>query len=162
MSYTRKGTKAQVLQSKSLRVLRGHLRRDGDGTVRGMDEAPEETLYDRVGGLAFFVDLVSRFYEGVSDDEFLGPMYPEEDHGPAIERLALFLAQYWGGPPTYAELRGHPRLRMRHDPYKITKKARDAWLGLMLGAVDEMEMDPADRADLVAYLDLAAHQLRNR
>ncbi len=127
-----------------------------------MDEAPEETLYDRVGGLAFFVDLVSRFYEGVSDDEFLGPMYPEEDHGPAIERLALFLAQYWGGPPTYSELRGHPRLRMRHDPYKITKKARDAWLGLMLGAVDEMEMDPADRADLVAYLDLAAHQLRNR
>ena len=127
-----------------------------------MDETGGDTLYDRVGGLEFFMELVGRFYAGVPDAELLGPMYPEEDHGPAIERLALFLAQYWGGPPTYSELRGHPRLRMRHDPYTITKKARDAWLRLMLGAVDEMEMAPTDRADLVAYLDLAAHQLRNR
>ena len=127
-----------------------------------MDDAPEETLYDRVGGQPFFTELVTRFYAGVPDDELLAPMYPEEDHGPAIERLALFLAQYWGGPPTYMELRGHPRLRMRHDPYTITKRARDAWLRLMLAAVDEMEMKPEDRADLVADLDLAAHQLRNR
>jgi len=162
LSYTREGRRREDAVEVSLWDRSGHLGFDGPGTVGGMDDAAEGTLYDRVGGLPFFLELVGRFYEGVADDELLRPMYPEEDHGPAIERLALFLAQYWGGPPTYSELRGHPRLRMRHDPYKITKRARDAWLRLMLAAVDEMEMDPTDRADLVAYLDLAAHQLRNR
>ncbi len=121
----------------------------------------EETLYDRVGGLAFFRTLVDRFYDGVETDELLRPMYPE-DLTESKEYLALFLAQYWGGPPTYAEVRGHPRLRMRHDPYKITKRARDAWLEHMKVAVDEAYLSEVDRTDLWAYLDMAAHQLRNR
>jgi hemoglobin len=121
----------------------------------------EETLYDRVGGLAFFRTLVDRFYDGVETDELLRPMYPE-DLTESKEYLALFLAQYWGGPPTYAEVRGHPRLRMRHDPYKITKRARDAWLEHMKVAVDEADLSEVDRTDLWAYLDMAAHQLRNR
>ena len=121
----------------------------------------EETLYDRVGGLAFFRTLVDRFYDGVETDELLRPMYPE-DRTESKEYLALFLAQYWGGPPTYAEVRGHPRLRMRHDPYKITKRARDAWLEHMKVAVDEAYLSEVDRTDLWAYLDMAAHQLRNR
>ena len=121
----------------------------------------EETLYDRVGGLAFFRTLVDRFYDGVETDELLRPMYPE-DLTESKEYLALFLAQYWGGPPTYAEVRGHPRLRMRHDPYKITKRARDAWLEHMKVAVDEADLSEVDRTDQWAYLDMAAHQLRNR
>jgi len=121
----------------------------------------EEKLYDRVGGRAFFRTLVDRFYDGVETDELLRPMYPE-DLTESKEYLALFLAQYWGGPPTYAEVRGHPRLRMRHDPYKITKRARDAWLEHMKVAVDEADLSEVDRTDLWAYLDMAAHQLRNR
>jgi hemoglobin len=130
---------------------------DRGGTVMEM----EETLYERVGGMEFFRDLVRHFYEGVKTDELLRPMYPE-DLEPGIEHLALFLGQYWGGPTDYMDLRGHPRLRMRHDPYKITKRARDAWLTHMLAAVDQMEMSATDRSELIAYLDLAAHQLRNR
>jgi hemoglobin len=121
----------------------------------------EETLYDRVGGLGFFRTLVDRFYDGIETDELLRPMYPE-DLTESKEYLALFLAQYWGGPPTYAEVRGHPRLRMRHDPFKITKRARDAWLEHMKVAVDEADLSDVDRTDLWAYLDMAAHQLRNR
>ena len=119
------------------------------------------TLYERVGGLEFFRRLVDRFYEGVEGDELLRPMYPE-DLTESREYLALFFAQYWGGPPTYMEVRGHPRLRMRHAPFKITKRARDAWLGHMRVAVDEADLSEEDRADLWAYLDMAAHQLRNR
>jgi len=121
----------------------------------------EETLFDRVGGEVFFVTLVDRFYEGVETDQILRPMYPE-DLAPGKEHLSLFLAQYWGGPPRYLESRGHPRLRMRHDPYVITKRARDAWLQHMNAAVALMEMEERDRSELLAYLDMAAHQLRNR
>lgn len=122
----------------------------------------EETFYDKVGGMVFFTELVDRFYDGILDDELLGPLYPPDDLAGASQRLALFLAQYWGGPPLYMQLRGHPRLRMRHAEFKITKRVRDAWLVRMLAAVDEMEMTPEDRSELVAYLDMAAHQLRNR
>ena len=118
-------------------------------------------LYERVGGQAFFDTLVERFYEGVETDELLRPMYPE-DLEPGKAHLANFLAQYWGGPDTYAETRGHPRLRMRHAPYKITKRARDAWLLHMRAAVDQMEMDEFDRGELLAYLEFAAKSLRNR
>jgi hemoglobin len=121
----------------------------------------EETLYERVGGSTFFVDLVERFYEGIETDELLRPMYPE-DLEPGKRALADFLIQYWGGPTTYAETRGHPRLRMRHAPFKITKRARDAWLLHMRAAVDALEMSDIDRGELLAYLDMAAHQLRNR
>ena len=121
----------------------------------------DETLYERVGGDEFFVALVERFYDGVETDELLRPMYPE-DLEPGKVALSNFLIQYWGGPTTYAETRGHPRLRMRHAPYKITKRARDAWLLHMRAAVDASEMDDFDRGELLAYLDMAAHQLRNR
>jgi hemoglobin len=121
----------------------------------------DETLYERVGGSSFFVALVERFYEGVETDELLRPMYPE-DLEPGKVALTDFLIQYWGGPTTYAEKRGHPRLRIRHAPYKITKRARDAWLGHMRAAVDAMEMDDVDRGELLGYLDMAAHQMRNR
>ncbi len=121
-----------------------------------------ETLYDRVGGRAFFERLVDAFYEGVIGDETLRPMYPE-DLSDSREHLVLFLVQYWGGPKEYAERRGHPRLRMRHAPFRITKRARDAWLGHMNAAVNVTggELSSADRAELEAYFDMAAHQLRN-
>ncbi len=121
----------------------------------------DETLYDRVGGMPFFVTLVEHFYDGVETDEILRPMYPE-DLEPGKVHLATFLAQYWGGPALYQEIRGHPRLRMRHAPYVITKRARDAWITHMKAAVGSMDMGDEDRADLVGYLDMAAHQLRNR
>ena len=123
--------------------------------------AMEESLYERVGGVAFFVDLVNRFYEGVETDEILRPMYPE-DLEPGKEHLALFLAQYWGGPATYQERRGHPRLRMRHGEFVINKRARNAWILHMTSAVNAMEMSDEDRVELMAYLEMAATQLRNR
>jgi hemoglobin len=125
-------------------------------------DVEDDTLYDRVGGMPFFTELVDRFYDGILDDELLGPLYPADDLEGAAERLALFLAQYWGGPALYMEQRGHPRLRMRHAEYKITKRVRDAWLAKMLRSVDAMAMAPEDRAELIAYLDMAARQLRNR
>ena len=124
----------------------------------GREDTP---LYERVGGAAFFTRLVELFYVGVEADELLRPMYPE-DLEPGKVHLADFLAQYWGGPATYEETRGHPRLRMRHAPYTITKRARDAWLEHMNHAVGQMEMDDFDRGELLVYLDSAAHQLRNR
>jgi len=119
------------------------------------------TFYDRVGGDEFFVALVDRFYEGVEGDALLRPMYPD-DLAPGKAHLAMFLAQYFDGPTTYSETRGHPRLRMRHAPFVITKRARDAWLLHMRAAVDSMAMDDEDRSQLLEYLEFAAKQLRNR
>jgi hemoglobin len=104
---------------------------------------------------------VARFYEGVAQDDVLRPMYPEEDLGPAAERLQLFLEQYWGGPSTYQELRGHPRLRMRHMPFKINPLARERWLLHMRAAVDSLELDPLKEAELWGYLDRAATAMLN-
>jgi hemoglobin len=118
------------------------------------------SLYDRVGGEAFFTGLVDRFYAGVALDLLLRPMYPD-DLGEAASHLALFLIQYWGGPRTYSDTRGHPRLRMRHAPFRVDEAARDAWLAHMRDALDAVELDVADRAELDAYFDMAAHQLRN-
>lgn len=119
------------------------------------------SLYERVGGTPFFESLVAAFYRGVSTDPILRPMYPDEDLGPAAERLRMFLEQYWGGPRTYSETRGHPRLRARHLPFRIDAAARDAWLTHMLAAVDEQGMADADRAELRAYLMSAADFLVN-
>jgi len=119
------------------------------------------TFYDSVGGHATFVRLVDRFYEGVAGDEVLRPMYPEEDLGPAKERLTLFLEQYWGGPTTYSEARGHPRLRMRHAPYKVNPDARDRWLRHMRAAVGSLGLAPLDEAQLWDYLERAAFSLIN-
>jgi len=121
-----------------------------------------DTFYERVGGDSFFVDLVDAFYVGVEFNEILRPMYPE-DLTESKRFLALFLAQYFGGPQAYNAERGHPRLRMRHDPFRITKKARDAWLVAMRYALSEMgeRLSDADLLEMDGYFDMAAHQLRN-
>ena len=119
-------------------------------------------LFERVGGLGFFEALVDRFYEGVESDPVLAPMYPADDLPGARRRLTLFLAQYWGGPTTYSEERGHPRLRMRHARFPIDPAARSAWLGHMAAALAAGELDPADEALLWDYLAAAASHLQNQ
>ena len=119
-----------------------------------------ESFYDKVGGQPFFDALVDRFYDGVAADPVLRPLYPD-DLTDSRAHLALFLAQYWGGPPTYGELRGHPRLRMRHAPFAITTVERDAWLRHMTVAVRIADLDAKDERLLLEYLDMAARSLVN-
>jgi hemoglobin len=120
------------------------------------------TVYDRVGGMPFFERLVDRFYDGVAADPVLRPVYPEQDLAGARHRLTLFLAQYWGGPRTYDDERGHPRLRMRHFPFAIGAAERDRWLVHMRAAVAELA-PPADVADAFErYFENAAEAMRNR
>ncbi|GAA3724868.1 globin [Salinactinospora qingdaonensis] len=125
------------------------------------DSAAPTSFYEAVGGEETFVRLVRRFYEGVAADPLLRPLYPEEDLGPAEERLRLFLMQYWGGPRTYSENRGHPRLRMRHFPFRIGTAERDRWLAHMRAAVDELELAPHLDQQLWQYLVYAAHSMVN-
>lgn len=123
-----------------------------------------ETFYDAVGGAETFKTVVSRFYEQVRDDEVLRPLYPEEDLTGAEDRLRMFLEQYWGGPRTYSEQRGHPRLRMRHAPFRIGPIERDAWLRCMhiaVASVDAATLDDAHRRELLAYLEMAADSMVN-
>ena len=120
------------------------------------------TLFDRAGGMPFFERLVGRFYDAVSTDPILRPLYPERDLAPAQRRLTLFLAQYWGGPRTYDDERGHPRLRMRHAPFVIDVAARDRWLSLMRAALAAEAPPPDVAAQLDAYLEMAAEAMRNR
>ena len=119
------------------------------------------TFYEEIGGEATIRTIVHRFYAGVADDELLRPMYPEEDLGPAEERFTLFLMQYWGGPTTYGETRGHPRLRMRHAPFVIGEREREAWLRHMRDAVDELELPPQLDKMLWDYLLMAANSMVN-
>jgi hemoglobin len=119
------------------------------------------TFYESVGGEETFHRIVARFYEEVAKDEVLRPLYPDEDLGPAEEKLRLFLMQYWGGPHTYSESRGHPRLRMRHAPFVIGPLQRDAWLRCMRVAVDEARLSEAHRQQLWEYLEMAANSLLN-
>jgi hemoglobin len=107
-----------------------------------------QNFYAEVGGAPVFDKIVSRFYEQVREDEVLRPIYPEEDLGPAEVRLRMFLEQYWGGPRTYSEQRGHPRLRMRHAPFRVGPIERDAWLRCMRVAVDEAGLEEHHRARL--------------
>jgi len=122
----------------------------------------DESLYDQVGGEEFFTRLVDRFYEQVAGDETLRVMYPE-DLTESRHHLTLFLVQYWGGPRNYERERGHPRLRMRHAPFRVTKSARDAWLVAMTGALDALkeELSEAQYEELLSYFTMAANQLRN-
>ena len=120
------------------------------------------SFYEQVGGEKFFSDLVSQFYAHVATDPILRPMYPDLDLKAAAERLQLFLEQYWGGPTTYQENRGHPRLRMRHAGFHINIAARDAWLNAMQKVVDGIEMDSALRAQLWGYLEMAANSMVNQ
>ena len=124
-------------------------------------DASQQTFYDRMGGSATFTRLVAAFYEGVAGDEVLRPLYPEQDLGPAADRLRMFLEQYWGGPTTYSDQRGHPRLRMRHAPYQVDALARDQWLLHMRTAVDSLELADDLDAELWNYLQMAAHSLVN-
>jgi len=120
-----------------------------------------DTFFAAVGGEETFRRLVERFYAGVADDPVLRPLYPEEDLGPAADRLRMFLMQYWGGPTTYSEQRGHPRLRMRHAPFPIGAAQRDAWLRNMRTALDSLGLPPAYERVLWDYLSSAADSLRN-
>lgn len=121
----------------------------------------EKTLFDRIGGSETFEQLVSHFYALVAVNPILRPMYPDEDFRAAAERLKFFLIQYWGGPHTYSEMRGHPRLRMRHAQFPIDTQARDAWISCMRSAVDELTIDDKDRKELWDYLEMAAQSLIN-
>ncbi|QKW38133.1 globin [Actinomadura sp. NAK00032] len=123
--------------------------------------AEQVTFYEAVGGEATFHRLVHRFYQGVAEDPELRPMYPEEDLGPAEERLRLFLIQYWGGPNTYSQRRGHPRLRMRHVPFVIDEAQRDRWLAHMRAAVEELELPEPLEKQLWDYFTMAARSLVN-
>ncbi|MEV1291869.1 globin [Pseudonocardia sp. NPDC049635] len=120
-----------------------------------------QNFYAEVGGAPVFRRIVHRFYEEVARDDVLRPMYPEEDLGPAEDRLRMFLEQYWGGPRTYSEQRGHPRLRMRHAPFTIGPIERDAWLRCMRIAVDEEDLSPEHREQLWNYLQYAALSMQN-
>ncbi|MBM7504982.1 hemoglobin [Agromyces aurantiacus] len=122
---------------------------------------PSPSFYDQVGGRETFVRLVHEFYRGVAEDPVLRPMYPEKDLGPAEDRLRMFLEQYWGGPTTYSDQRGHPRLRMRHLPFKVNPDARDRWLAHMRAAVDTLDLPPVAEATLWDYLQRAAFAMVN-
>lgn len=132
-------------------------------------ERPEEdepadyadTFYGQVGGHETFSKIIHVFYQGVAADPLLRAMYPEEDLGPAEQRMLMFIEQYWGGPRTYLEERGHPRLRMRHVPFAVTPEARDHWLAAMRQGVDAAGLSPMHEATLWDYLERAAHSLVN-
>ena len=126
---------------------------DGDGRA--------DTFYAAIGGEETFRRLVDTFYAGVAEDPELRALYPEQDLRPAAERLRMFLIQYWGGPGTYSQLRGHPRLRMRHAPFAINAAARDAWLRHMRAALDSLDLPAGYDQPLWDYLQSAAESLRN-
>lgn len=120
-----------------------------------------DSFYAEIGGEPTFRRLVHEFYVGVAGDPVLRPLYPDTDLGPAEERLRMFLIQYWGGPRTYSDQRGHPRLRMRHVPFAIGERERDAWLTHMRTAVDGLQLTPEQDQTLWAYLRMAAQSLVN-
>jgi hemoglobin len=127
-----------------------------------MSESEETTtFYDAVGGAETFKRLVHRFYQGVATDPLLRPLYPEEELAGAEERLRMFLEQYWGGPRTYSERRGHPRLRMRHAGFRIGEREREAWLHHMRVAVDELDLPEPAQQMLWDYLLNAAYSMVN-
>ena len=120
------------------------------------------SLYDRAGGTPFFETLVAQFYAYVAADPVLRAVYPEVDLAPAQRRLTLFLIQYWGGPTTYDEERGHPRLRMRHAPFAIGPVERDRWLHHMRAAIRSLDPPPDVTEALERYIDMAAEAMRKR
>ena len=120
------------------------------------------SFYEQVGGEKFFSNLVSQFYAHVATDPILRPMYPDSDLNAAADRLQIFLAQYWGGPTTYQETRGHPRLRIRHAGFHINTAARDAWLNSMRTVLDGIEMDETLRGQLWSYFEMAAQSMVNQ
>ena len=135
-----------------------------NGGVSDSAQPTPPTFYDAVGGAETFHTIVSRFYELVRDDEVLRPMYPDDDLHGAEDRLRMFLEQYWGGPRTYSDQRGHPRLRMRHAPFRIGFIERDAWLRCMhiaIASIDTATLDDEHRRELLDYLQMAAQAMVN-
>ncbi|MBO1755997.1 globin [Allobranchiibius sp. CTAmp26] len=126
-----------------------------------MPDPDPQTFYAQVGGHETFARLVHEFYRGVASDPPLRALYPEEDLGPAEDRLRGFLEQYWGGPTMYSEERGHPRLRMRHMPFSVTPAQRDRWILHMMAAVDTLDLDQTHDLLLRDYLTRAAYSLVN-
>ncbi|MFC9979728.1 globin [Gordonia sp. UCD-TK1] len=125
---------------------------------------PARTFYDEVGGAETFRRLTAVFYREVARDEVLRPLYPEEDLGPAERRMRMFLEQYWGGPRTYSDERGHPRLRMRHNPFRVGPIERDAWLRCMhtaIASIDDDTLDAPHRQALIDYMEMAAQSMMN-
>ena len=120
------------------------------------------TFYDEIGGEATITAIVHRFYEGVAEDPYLRALYPEEDLGPAEVRFRLFLIQYWGGPSTYSEQRGHPRLRMRHAPFAVTPKAKEHWLRHFRAGLDAADLTPEQHAQFWEYVTHAAQFMVNQ
>jgi len=119
-------------------------------------------VYEAAGGEETFRRLVERFYAGVAEDPVLRPVYPEDDLADAAERLTLFLIQYWGGPDTYNQVRGHPRLRLRHQPFAIGQRERDAWLARMTEAVESLELPRAVHDAFLSYFETASTAMINR
>lgn len=125
-------------------------------------QAPDATtFYDEIGGMTTIATIVNAFYHQVASDEVLRPLYPEEDLLPAAQRFTLFLAQYWGGPTTYSDTRGHPRLRMRHAPFRITPDARDHWLAAFRTGLDAAALTPEQDAKFWGYVVYAAEAMIN-
>jgi hemoglobin len=120
-----------------------------------------QSFYDAIGGYPAIAKIVDRFYEGVAADEALRPLYPEEDLGPAAERLTMFLAQYWGGPTTYSDRRGHPRLRMRHAPFAVTPAAAQRWLVHFRAGLDAANLTAEQDAQFWDYVTHAAQFMVN-
>ena len=120
------------------------------------------SVYELAGGEKTFRRLVERFYSRVAEDPVLRAVYPEDDLSGATERLTLFLIQYWGGPATYSERRGHPRLRLRHQPFAIGQLERDAWLSHMTAAVESLQLAPAVRTALLDYFETASTAMINQ
>ncbi len=120
------------------------------------------TVFEAAGGAATFKRLVETFYARVGSDPILRPLYPEEDLSSATERLTLFLIQYWGGPDDYSARRGHPRLRLRHQPFAIGPAERDAWLAHMAAAVDSLELAPEVRRALLDYFESTSTAMINQ
>jgi hemoglobin len=130
--------------------------------LEGVPAQEQITFYEAVGGEETFRRLVSRFYQSVAADPLLRPLYPEEDLAGAEERLRLFLIQYWGGPDTYSQRRGHPALRMRHARFAIGQAERDAWLGHMTEAVESLELPDPLASMLLDYVTMASRALINQ
>jgi hemoglobin len=129
--------------------------------VSTQQPSPAPTFYDEIGGLPTIRKIVDRFYEGVATDELLRPLYPDEDLAAASERFTLFLVQYWGGPTTYSDTRGHPRLRMRHAPFAVTPAAKDRWLHHFRAGLDAADLSPEQDAQFWDYVTHAAQFMVN-
>mgnify|MGYP003556047368 FL=1 len=126
-----------------------------------MTNADEQSFYDAIGGRATIELIVDVFYQGVATDDILRDMYPEEDLGPAAERLSTFLSQYWGGPTTYSQNRGHPRLRMRHAPFVVNEESKERWLLHFRAGLDAAKLEPELDAQFWAYVLHAATFMLN-